>query len=312
MSGTHHSQTVGVVLMDYGTPASLDEVEEYYTHIRRGRPPSPEELADLVRRYEAIGGTSPLRERSEAQRMAIQDGLDLLAGDRYLVVSGHKHVAPFIEDAVDDLADAGADVLVGLVLAPHHSAASVGNYQDRAGARAGELGIPHLRIDSWHMLPEHLDFLTGAVGEAAGALPDDHHVLFTAHSLPEKVLVGDPYPDQLRESASEVARRLGLNPWAGWGLAWQSAGRTADPWRGPDVCEVISQLAETGRSAGVLVCAQGFVSDHLEVRYDLDVEARSLAEGLGLAFARTRTLDDDPAVMAALARLVHETAGGTR
>lgn len=311
MSGTQDSQTVGVVLMDYGTPASLDEVEEYYTHIRRGRPPSPEELADLVRRYEAIGGTSPLRERSEAQRMAIQDGLDRLAGDRYLVVAGHKHVAPFIEDAVDDLADAGAEVLVGLVLAPHYSAASVGTYQDRAASRAGELGIPHLRIDSWHMLPEHLDFLTGAVREAAASLPDDHHVLFTAHSLPEKVLVGDPYPDQLRESAGEVARRLGLNPWAGWGLAWQSAGRTPDPWRGPDVGEVISQLAETGRSAGVLVCAQGFVSDHLEVRYDLDVEARSLAEGLGLAFARTRTLDDDPAVMAALARVVHQTAGGT-
>lgn len=311
MSGTQDSQTVGVVLMDYGTPASLDEVEEYYTHIRRGRPPSPEELADLVRRYEAIGGTSPLRERSEAQRMAIQGHLDELADDRYLVVSGHKHVAPFIEDAVDDLADAGADVLVGLVLAPHYSAASVGAYQDRAAARAAELDVPHLRIDSWHMLPEHLDFLTRAVREAAGSLPDQHHVLFTAHSLPEKVLVGDPYPDQLRESASEVARRLGLNPWAGWGLAWQSAGRTADPWRGPDVGEVISQLAATGRSEGVLVCAQGFVSDHLEVRYDLDVEARSLAEGLGLAFARTRTLDDDPAVMAALARLVHETAGGT-
>lgn len=308
MNDEDASPTVGVVLMDYGTPAALDEVEEYYSHIRRGRPPSPEELADLVSRYEAIGGTSPLRERSEAQRLAIQDSLDGLVHDRYIVVAGHKHVAPFIEDAVDDLADAGVEAIVGLVLAPHYSAASVGAYQDRAAARASELGIPHLRIDSWHMLPEHLDFLAAAVRDAATSLPDSHHVVFTAHSLPERVLEGDPYPDQLRESASEVAGRLGLDQRAAWSLGWQSAGRTPDPWRGPDIAEVIVELAGTGGCEGLLVCAQGFVSDHLEVLYDLDVLARSVAEEHGIAFARTASLNDEPSVMRGLAGLVHVTA----
>src|SRR5690606_33479784 len=128
------------------------------------------------------------------------------------------------------------------------------------------------------------------------------------HSLPEKALVGDPYPDQLRASAAAVAERLGLDRWAGWGLAWQSAGRTADPWRGPDILEVLRDLAATGRSDGVAVCAQGFVADHLEVLYDLDIEAREVADGLGLAFARTRSLNAEPTVMAALARRVHEVA----
>jgi ferrochelatase len=126
-------------------------------------------------------------------------------------------------------------------------------------------------------------------------------VLFTAHSLPERALVGDPYPEQLRASAAAVADAVGLGPWADWAVAFQSAGRTADPWRGPDVLEVIDDLAASGRADGVLVCPQGFVSDHLEVVYDLDLEAKARADQRGLAFARTRVVNDDPAVLAALA-----------
>ena len=125
-------------------------------------------------------------------------------------------------------------------------------------------------------------------------MPPKHHVLFTAHSLPERALVDDPYPDQLRESAAAIAERVGLGPWADWSLAWQSAGRTPEPWRGPDILEVIRDLGATGRSEGVVVCAQGFTSDHLEVLYDLDIEARAVAAEVGLAFARTRSLNDDP------------------
>jgi ferrochelatase len=291
----------GVVVMAYGTPASPDDVERYYTDIRRGRPPSDEQLRHLQARYDAIGGTSPLAERTEAQRAGLQAALDERAPGRATVVLGQKHSAPFIEDTAAALADDGVGTIVGLVLAPHYSGPSVGEYQRRLSTAAGRRGIAVVAIDCWHLVPEYLSFLAGAVTDARKDLPADHKVLFTAHSLPERALVGDPYPDQLRASATEVARRCGLARWAGWSVAWQSAGATPEPWRGPDVLEVIRELAATGRTSGVLVCPQGFVADHLEVLYDLDVEATRIADEVGLAFARTRVLNDDPTVLGALA-----------
>jgi ferrochelatase len=187
------------------------------------------------------------------------------------------------------------------VLAPHFSRFSVGQYQERLAAAAGARGVPTIAVESWHLLPSHLRFLTDAVRDGLAGLPERTKVLFTAHSLPERVLVDDPYPDQLRESAAAVAEAAGLDRWAGWSLCWQSAGRTPEPWRGPDVLEVIRDLAATGRADGVLVCPQGFVSDHLEVVYDLDIEARHVADEVGLAFARTRVLNDDAAVLGELA-----------
>jgi ferrochelatase len=292
---------VGLVVMAYGTPRRPEDVEEYYTHIRRGRPPTPELLAELQGRYDAIGGISPLAQRTEDQRAALAAALEARAPGRFEVVLGQKHAAPFIEDAVGDLAGAGITLAVGLVLAPHYSGASVGQYQERAAATGAEVGVEVLAIDSWHLEAAYLDFLSSALTEARADVPADHKILFTAHSLPERALVDDPYPDQLRESATAVAERVGLSPWADWSIAWQSAGRTPEPWRGPDILEVIRDLAATGRSDGVVVCAQGFVADHLEVLYDLDIEARRVAEDQGLAFARTRSLNAEPAVMAALA-----------
>ena len=165
-------------------------------------------------------------------------------------------------------------------------------------------------IDSWHLEPAYLDFLAASLAQTRAEMPEHHHVLFTAHSLPERALVDDPYPDQLRQSATAVAERVGLGPWADWAIAWQSAGRTPEPWRGPDVLEVIGDLGRTGRSQGVIVCPQGFVSDHLEVLYDLDIQAAEAAREAGLAFARTRSLNDDPTVMDALADLVIAAADG--
>lgn len=295
---------VGVIIMAYGTPRTPDDVEPYYTHIRRGRPPTPEQLADLQQRYNALGGVSPLAQRTEAQRLAIEGALEERAPGRFRVVLGQKHAAPFIEDAVDGLAADGVSHTIGLVLAPHFSGFSVGQYHERASAAADTYGLLHVGIDHWHLEPAYLSFLTAAVREAQAALPERHKVVFTAHSLPERVLVGDPYPDELRESAAVVAGRLGLNRWAGWSVAWQSAGATPDPWRGPDIRDVIRDLGATGRSDGVLVCAQGFTSDHLEVLYDLDIQARDVAAEAGLAFARTRSLNDDPMVMEALAERI--------
>lgn len=303
---------LGVVVMAYGTPARPEDIEAYYTHIRRGRPPSPEQLAALTARYEALGGTSPLAERTEAQRQALADALQVRRPGGTRVVLGQKHAAPFIEDAVAALADDGIDRLVGLVLAPHYSGASVGEYLARLTAAADERGLASAGVTSWHLEPAYLGFLAGALDEARQALPARTKVLFTAHSLPERVLVDDPYPEQLRESAAAVAEMVGLDRWAGWSLCWQSAGATPEPWRGPDVLDVIRDLAATGRADGVLVCPQGFVSDHLEVRYDLDVEARRVAEEVGLAFARTRVLNDDASTFAALADrvLALDPAGG--
>jgi ferrochelatase len=299
---------LGVVVMAYGTPASPADVEAYYTHIRRGNPPSPEQLADLIARYDAIGGTSPLAERTEAQRTALEHALDGRAPGRCRVVLGQKHAAPFIEDAVAELAGEGIEHVVGLVLAPHFAAASVGQYQDRLGAAAAERGMRAGEIDSWHLEPAYLAFLTTAVADALRTLPESTKVLFTAHSLPERALVDDPYPEQLRASATAVAAAAGLDPWAGWSLCWQSAGRTPEPWRGPDILDVIRDLAATGRADGVLVCPQGFVADHLEVLYDLDVQAAGVADEVGLTFARTRVLNDDPGVFTALAGRVLEVA----
>ncbi|MGH9212226.1 MAG: ferrochelatase [Acidimicrobiales bacterium] len=310
MSGV--SGVPGLLVMDYGTPGSIDEVEAYYTHIRRGRRPSPEQLADLVRRYDAIGGLSPLAERSQAQADALAAELALRdPGSAWSVALGHKHAAPFVEDTVGELVKRGADRVMGLVLAPHWSRGSIGEYHQRAGAAADELGVPYVGVESWHDEPAWLDALASRVRDAFSTLTPPTKVLFTAHSLPERVLDGDPYADQLWWSASEIARRAGLDRWYGWSLAWQSAGRTPEPWRGPDVADVIRDLGGTGRAASVLVCPQGFVSDHLEVLYDLDIDASRVAREAGLAFARTRSINNDPAVMPALAGRVHTMATGS-
>jgi protoporphyrin/coproporphyrin ferrochelatase len=303
-AGVVRAGHVGVVVMAYGTPATLDEVEDYYTHIRRGRPPEPEQLAELRGRYEAIGGTSPLLAITARQAERIGAAL----GDDFQVALGMKHAPPFIEDAVTSLVDGGAAGIVGVVLAPHYSRASVGEYVGRLVSRADVHGVPSAWVESWHDLPEYRAFLAAAVGDGLAASPKRTKVVFTEHSLPEKALVADPYEAQLRDCAAAVGAAAGLDRWADWAVAWQSAGRTADAWRGPDIGEVMADLAGTGRAEGVLVCPQGFVADHLEVLYDLDVAAAARAADLGLAFARTRSLNDDPTVLAALAERVRLAA----
>ena len=295
MSG---SSRIGLVVMAYGTPRTPEEIEPYYTHIRRGRPPTPELLADLTARYDAIGGISPLARLTEAQCAALQRELDSRQPDRWTVVLGQKHAAPFIEDAVATLSEAHITEAVGLVLAPHYSGFSVGEYQRRASESGEEHGVRLHAIEQWHLEPTYLEFLTDAVRDALAPMPERTTVLFTAHSLPERVLVDDPYPEQLAESARIVADRLGISSWS---IAWQSAGRTPEPWRGPDVLDELRRIADEGSADGVIVCAQGFTSDHLEVLYDLDIEARGVADDLGLTFGRTRSLNDDTAVLSALA-----------
>ena len=283
--------TIGVLVMAYGSPASVDDIEAYYTHIRRGRPATPDQLEDLRRRYDAIGGISPLRDRTHAQARVLQEAL----GAGYRVTLGMKHAPPFIEDGAAALQD--CERIVGLVLAPHYSDMSVGEYLERAHAAST---VPFTAIRSWATDPAYITFVADAVREQLASLPEDTTVVFTAHSLPARILdQGDPYPDEVRATADAVATAVGLDRRTGYATAWQSAGRTPEPWLGPDVLDLIS-----ASDVPVLVCPCGFVSDHLEVLYDLDIDAKATAERHGIAFARTRVVNDDIAVLASLAELV--------
>ncbi len=308
------SEQIAVLLMAYGTPRTRDDILPYYTDIRRGRPPEPAQLADLTARYDALGGTSPLAARTDAQRAALQDALDTAQPGRFRVALGLKHAEPKIEAAVDALAAQGFTQIVGLVLAPHYSAFSVGEYLKRTREAAEPHGITVHGIDSWATEPAFVRFVADDLRTRLAAMPEHTKVLFTAHSLPQRILTsGDPYPDQLRATAEAVAAEVGLPSWNSWGIAWQSAGRTPEPWLGPDILQVIDELAASEHDGsdehGLVVSAVGFVSDHLEVLYDLDIEASKRASERGLRFDRTACVNDDPTVMAALAARVIEAAG---
>jgi len=289
--------TTGVLVMAYGTPRDRDDIETYYTDIRRGRPPTAELLADLTSRYDALGGTFPLRDITDRQVASIATAL----GNGYKVTLGTKHSSPKVEDGVAELAAFGVERIIGLVLAPHYSRFSIGEYAERAAKAGGEHGLVVDTVSSWHLLPAYVSFLERAVSDALAKVPAGASVVFTAHSLPQRILEsGDPYPAQLRDTADTVAGALRLPD---YDVGWQSAGRTPEPWLGPDVLEIVRDRAAAGASA-LVVSACGFVADHLEVAYDLDIEAAALARELGLPFARTASVNDDPSVMGALAELV--------
>lgn len=303
------AEAVGVAVMAYGTPAGPHDIERYYTDIRRGVPPSAEQLEELQRRYAAIGGGSPLLAIARAQAAGLQASLEARAPGRFLVRLGMKHSPPFIEGAIQELIAQGARRIVGLVLAPHYSALSTGEYAKRAAAAAADRAAVRL-IASWHMLPAYIDALASRLCAALQTVPssarDDLEVLFTAHSLPERILGwGDPYPRELEQTAAAVAGRVGLTRYR---IAWQSAGRTAERWLGPDLLSSVSQLAAAGRRA-VVVCPAGFTADHLEILYDLDIECAAVAHRLGLLWRRTESLNADPGLLGGLAELVLEEVG---
>lgn len=303
---TTANAAVAVLLMAYGTPRSRAEILPYYTDIRRGRPPTAEQLDNLTARYEALGGTSPLAARTEAQRDRLQLALDAAAPGQFHVVLGLKHADPKIEASMAALAADGYQRVVALVLAPHFSTMSVGEYLHRATTVGDDIGVEVRGITNWHLEPAYLAFLADSLRDRLREMPERTLVLFTAHSLPARVLAqGDPYPDQLRATAEALAAMARLSA-DRWQTAWQSAGRTPEPWLGPDILEVIDSAADAWD--GVLVCACGFVSDHLEVLYDLDIEAAGRAASHGIAFARTSAMNDDPAVFAALAAQIVDRA----
>ncbi|WP_284240206.1 ferrochelatase [Paenibacillus glycanilyticus] len=300
----------GVLVMSYGTPQSLDDVEAYYTHIRRGHPPTEEQLKELTDRYEAIvGGVFPLRENTNGQVAGLQDKLEQLAPGRYVCYQGLKHAAPYIEDGVEQMAKDGIKEAVGIVLAPHYSVMSVGSYIKRAEAKAEELGIKMSFVKEYHLHPKLLKALSERVTDGLQRLAVSSNnaqpvkVLFSAHSLPEKIReLNDPYEEQLLATSAEVAKLSNVDE-ATWQFTWQSAGRTREPWLGPDILDTLQTLAGEGVKA-VLVAPVGFVSDHLEVLYDLDLEAKQAASEIGITLERITMLNKDPLYMETLAESV--------
>jgi ferrochelatase len=296
---------IGLLVMSYGTARDLDDVEAYYTHIRRGSPPPPDLLEELKDRYRAIGGRSPLTEITERQIAGLEQELNDAAGGRtFLSFNGQKHQRPYIEDAVAAMGQAGLRRAVGLVLAPHYSRFSVGQYVERARAAAEPLGIETTFVDSYARHPAFVAFVADRVREALGGM-SEATVVFSAHSLPARIVeAGDPYPEELTATADAVAAEVGL-PADRLRVAWMSAGRTPEPWLGPGISDVIGELAGDGVES-VVIAPVGFVADHLEVLYDVDIEAAATAQKAGVRLARTRSPNDDPAFLRVLAPVVRE------
>jgi len=304
---THTSPPVGVFLLAYGTPESLDDVEPYFTHIRGGRKPSPEAVANLRERYRLVGGRTPLKDLTFATADKLQARLDAEAPGRYRVYVGMKHWHPFIAETMPHIAADGVRDVVALVLAPHYSRMSVGGYRryvDEANATL-EQPLQITFIERWHDHPGFRRLIADRIVAARAELPPDLHdqalVLFSAHSLPERILSwNDPYPDELRESAAGIAGLLGLTDWR---LCYQSAGMTGEPWLSPDILDYLEELHSEGVRA-VVSAPFGFVAEHLEVLWDIDREAQDKAAELGMELRRIRMPNADDEFVDVLVSLV--------
>ncbi|HZD78875.1 MAG TPA: ferrochelatase [Actinomycetota bacterium] len=311
---------IGVLVMAYGTASGPDDIERYYTDIRGGRPPTPEHLQELRERYAAIGNRFPLLEITRRQAEGLERDLNRPADGRtFRTYLGMKHSEPFIPEGVARMRADGIERALGIVMAPHWSGMSIETYVERVEKAVAEDGGPAFGfVRGFHDHPGFVDLLASRIEQASKELPaearDGAAVIFSAHSLPVRTLEDGSqrckacfrceascrYRDGLRETAALVAERLGLEHAT---TGWQSAGRTADPWWGPPIEDLIRDVARQGRP-GVVVCSAGFVADHLEILYDLDIEAREVAEDAGIAFARTRMPNADPAFTALLAEVV--------
>ena len=293
--------------MAYGTPYQEEDIERYYTHIRHGRKPSSEALQDLTERYQAIGGISPLAEITKAQAKALEkklnDSQDEYEFDMYI---GLKHIEPFIEDAVDAMAEAGIKRAVSIVLAPHYSTFSVKSYNGRAKETADKHGITLSSVEDWYDEEGFIEYWADSIlteYEKMSKEEQDQAVLVvSAHSLPEKILRdGDPYIDQLSETAKLISEKTGIDQYE---IGWQSEGNTPDPWIGPDVQDLTRDLYEQKGYRHFVYAPVGFVSDHLEVLYDNDYECRVVCDELGAGYYRPEMPNTHPLFIVTLAKVV--------
>jgi ferrochelatase len=302
--------TIGVLVMAYGGPNSLDEVEPYLLDVRGYRPTAPDIVHEVRERYRQIGGRSPILERTQAQAAALEAALNpvgQVGNLTYKTFVGMRHWRPFIKEALAEMASAGITRAVGLAMAPHYSRLSIGAYFQKVGEAHSPVEVAP--IERWHLLPGYLDALADHIRAALERFPADVRagvpIIFTAHSLPQRILEwNDPYPDELRATTTAVMERLSPQPHQ---FAYQSAAMTSDPWLGPDAGEVITRLAHEGYKH-VLLAPIGFVCEHVEILYDIDIVFKRQAGSLGVQLERIEMLNTAPTMMAGLAELIQNKA----
>lgn len=301
-------KTMGLLVMAYGTPYSEADIERYYTHIRHGRKPSDEQLADLTGRYEAIGGISPLAKITESQARGLCDRLNESQDEiEFKLYIGLKHIEPFLEDAVLQMHKDGITEAVSMVLAPHFSTFSIKSYNGRIKEEAEKLGnLKITSIESWYDEPKFIQYWSDRVSEAFAAMTEEQRekacLIVSAHSLPEKIKeLGDPYPDQLQETADLIARAAGVENYE---VGWQSAGQTPEPWIGPDVQDLTRELHEQKGYTTFVYTPVGFVAEHLEVLYDNDYECKVVCDDIQATYVRPEMPNAQPQFIDAMADVV--------
>lgn len=298
---------MGLLVMAYGTPSRLEDLERYYTHIRRGRKPSPEMIDELRQRYEAIGGISPLAKLTVEQAKKLEKHLNEVQDKiEFTMYLGLKHIDPFIEDAVEQMSKDGITEAVSIVLAPHFSTFSVKSYNDRAKEEAEKHGINITSVESWYSEPKFIEFWTNSIKKIYEQMPQQEKeqamLIVSAHSLPKKILdFGDPYPDQLHETADLIAKQAGIQHYT---VGWQSAGNTPEPWIGPDVQDLSRTLYHEHPYKAFVFAPVGFVCDHLEVLYDNDIECKAVTEELGVSYYRPEMPNTKPEFIDAMASVI--------
>lgn len=299
---------MGLLVMAYGTPYKEEDIERYYTHIRRGRKPSPESLQDLKDRYEAIGGISPLAKITKEQAEKLEAHLNQIQDEiEFKMYLGLKHIEPFVEDAVAAMNKDGIEEAVSIVLAPHFSTFSVKSYNGRAKEEAEKLGGPIIHsVEQWYDEPKFIDYWVNEVNKTYERMTDEERnnavLIVSAHSLPEKIIAaGDPYPQQLQETADLIAEKAGIKNYE---IGWQSAGNTPEPWIGPDVQDLTRDLHEEKGYTSFVYIPVGFVADHLEVLYDNDTECKVVTDEIGASYFRPEMPNAKPEFIDCLATVV--------
>ncbi|MGF2615263.1 ferrochelatase [Rossellomorea vietnamensis] len=299
---------MGLLVMAYGTPYKEEDIERYYTHIRYGRKPSPEMLEDLTSRYEAIGGISPLAKITLDQGKSLEERLNAIQDEvEFKMYLGLKHIEPFVEDAVQQMHADGIQEAVSIVLAPHFSTFSVKSYNGRAKEEAAKIGGPSITsVESWYDEPKFIDYWVKQVKDTYAKMTEEERngavLIVSAHSLPEKILKdGDPYPNQLQETADLIAKGAGITEYA---VGWQSEGNTPDPWLGPDVQDLTRDLHEKKNYNTFVYIPVGFVADHLEVLYDNDYECKVVTDEIGASYYRPEMPNAKPEFIDAMAAVV--------
>ena len=299
---------MGLLVMAYGTPYKEEDIERYYTHIRRGRKPSPEALEDLQNRYEAIGGISPLAKITQQQMESLEKRLNEVQDEiEFKAYLGLKHIEPFVEDAVEAMHKDGIKEAVSIVLAPHFSTFSVKSYNGRAKETAEKLGGPIIHsVESWYSEPKFIQYWATRVKQTFDLIDEEKRqkavLIVSAHSLPEKIIAaGDPYPNQLQETADLIAQAAGIEHYE---IGWQSAGNTPEPWIGPDVQDLTRELHEEKGYTSFVYTPVGFIADHLEVLYDNDYECKVVTNEIGADYYRPEMPNAQPEFIDGLATVV--------